>query len=78
MTVTEFLHHFQIKLGSLFDALGFDQFVFISKIIDAPLQFPDNGFDGFFAGDPGCDIMTRRENGNAFQALEYFASEGVK
>ena len=35
VTIAKLLNHFEIKIGSFFDALGFDEFLRITEMVDA-------------------------------------------
>ena len=54
---SQFIEHFQIKVGALFDTLQLHQLMVLLKKIDALSQFVLDGIDGAQGGTPGRYIV---------------------
>ena len=57
----DFLHHFQVETGALFEPLLFDQFIFLAEKFQPLAQLGLDGFDGAQHGLARRHVMRDRD-----------------
>ena len=75
---TDLRHHFQVEAGALFQALLFDQFIFLAEELEAFAQLVLDGFHGAQHGGAGRHIVRTRVHGEAGDFLPHAARQRVE
>ena len=72
------LEHFEVEIGALFNALGFEEFALIVEGFDGLLELVLNAIDGLIEGRARGDIVGVRVDFDLLKALDFLAGERVE
>ncbi len=75
---TRGLEHFEVEVGALFEALGFEQFAFVDELVEALAEFLLDGLDGLLERRAGRDVVGVGVDADAVEAVRLGAGEGVE
>ncbi len=76
-TIAEFLKHFEVETGPLFQALGLEEFILGSQFLQSLRQFDMDILDCALHPLLGGDVVASRIDGDFVQPLGHLSPQGV-